>query len=92
MFPAVWKHRMQTWAKEGGKRGREGILIISRENLTMRKWNSNKHSHLICLGNNLKACIIWFYLLPPTNTESTLVHTVWVRKMLNQTKKTASSH
>lgn len=80
-------------ANEGGKRGREGILIISRENLTMRKWNSNKHSHLICLGNrNLKACIIWFYLLPPTNTESTLVHTVWARKMLNQTKKTASSH
>ena len=79
-------------AKEGGKRGREGKLIISRENLTMRKWNSNKHSHLICLGNNLKACIIWFYLLSPTNTESTLVHTVWARKMLNQTKKTASSH
>ena len=84
---------MQTCGKEGGKRGREGILIISRENLTMRKWNSNKHSLvLICLGNNLKVCIIWFYLLPPTKMESALVHTVWARKMLNQTRKTASSH
>ena len=91
MFPVIWKHRVQTCGKEGGKRGREGILIISRENLTMCKWNSNKHSHLICLGNNLKACIIWFYLLPRTNMESTLVHTVWARKMLNQTRKTASS-
>ena len=92
MFPGVWKHKVQTCAKEGGKRGRKGILTISKKNLTIPKWNSIKHSHLICLGNNLKACIIWFYLFSPTNMESTLVHNVWARKMLNLTRKTASPH
>ena len=36
-------------AKEGGKRGREEILITSKKYLVMPKWDSNKHSHLIYL-------------------------------------------